>query len=81
MSINESGAHNHPDGLFCDDCPDALRQNIKRILVQHHWNGLVNDGTRDCQCGWAMPFKETHQHTAHVADVLAETLSNLGWKR
>jgi hypothetical protein len=71
--------HNHANGLFCDDCPDALRRNLKRLLALHQWAPI--DSTDDCMCGWVMPFEETDQHAAHVADVIAAELTRLGWTR
>lgn len=73
-------SHNHPEGMFCDDCPDALQRNLKRLLVLHRWVTLGGDG-RDCTCGWQMPFKETQQHAAHQAEVIAKELTYLGWTR
>ena len=71
--------HQHADGLFCDECPGALRQNIKRILAMHRWGTAFSGQTTDCSCGWMMPYTETHQHLGHLADVLAKELAYLGW--
>jgi hypothetical protein len=75
-----SDLHDHAQGLYCDDCPDALRQNIKRVLVQHRWVSLP-DPLADCTCGWVMPYSEAHQHEGHQADELAKVLGELGWSR
>lgn len=84
QTAETNAVHHHADGLFCDDCPDAMKLLIEKHLREHKWLMAWEQPVdrRDCSCGWHMSFRgRPHSHVAHQTDVIAAALETAGFTR